>query len=551
MDLHRWTLLGCGAAWRGAVRRGATTATAIVAAFLAGFLAVGCGDDSGTGDPDAHVGPVCEATGGARCFYVATDGDDAHAGTIDSPFGTFAPALTQAAPGDFIYARGGTYGRDHAMVYRVVRDYDSHPATTCPDGQVLTDEYCFTDGMTMIGLTDFSGWASNTPAFTVANGTQDAPITVKAYPGENAVLDTTGFSQRAVAVGVKSHWTIQGFEIIGGMFNIGGGDAEAQPHDIIIRDNDIHDITLDGGDNPGIVRIDRGDIGGPYNIFVWRNELHGIYDEEFPDQWQDVPDAQHFGAVTTLSRETYLGYDGGGTGYIEIIGNRMYDLPQVFFFKNPMAGPVEIRDNVIFDAGRLGNMGASNVHMAGNLVVGISTGWWVVGNEGNVDPLVQAIAGQNAVIEYNTFVGLDSLLGVRCGTGHRVENNVFFGMTGETTGAGWDTPAYIAKSEAFHDALDPADSLLQEIVSDHNCFVTPTSDFQLVSRYLPPEVTGADWLVEHYDTTDGQAVFGFDANSVVILETDAVAIFTDPVAGDYSLLDPSMCPDMGLEFWSE
>ncbi len=512
---------------------------------------VGCGDSGGGGEPDANTGPVCEATGGARCWYVATDGDDGSDGTIESPFHSFLPAVTQAGPGDFIYARGGTYGQDHAMVYRVVRDYDSHPATSCPAGQVLEDEYCFTDGLTMIGLSDFSGWASNTPAHSVASGTASAPITIKSYPGEQAVLDTTEFSERAVAVGLKAHWTLQGFEILGGMVNIGGGSDEAQPHDIIIRDNNIHDVTIDGGDNPGLVRIDRGDIGGPYNIFVWDNELHAIYDQELPGQWQDVPDAQHFGAVTTLSRETYLGYDGGGTGYIEIIGNHMYHLPQVFFFKNPMAGAAEIRDNVIYDSGRLGDMTASNVHMAGNLVVGIASGWWRVGNGGDDDSRVQDIAGQDAIIEFNTFVGLDLLLSVRCGTGHRVENNVFFGMTGETQGAGWDTPAYIAKSETYHDALEPADSLLQEITSDNNCFITPSADFQFVSRYLPPEVTGTDWVVEHYDHADAQAVFGFDVNSVVILETDAAAIFTDPAAEDYTLLAPSSCPGMGYESWSE
>lgn len=525
--------------------------TLALSGMLPSVMAVGCGDSGGGDQADANTGPVCEATGGARCFYVATDGDDGNDGSIEAPFATFAPAVTQADPGDFIYARGGTYGQSHAMVYSVSRDYDSHPATSCPAGQVLADEYCFTDSLTMIGLVDFSGWASNTPAFTVANGTQAAPITVKAYPGEQAVLDTTGFSLRAVAVGLKSHWTIDGFEIVGGMVNLGGGTDEEQTHDIIIQNNNVHDITIDGGDNPGIVRIDRGDVGGPYNIFVWDNELHAIYDQEFPGQWQDVPDAQHFGAVTTLSRENYLGYDGGGTGYVEIIGNRMYHLPQVFFFKNPMAGPVEIRDNVIYESGRLGIMGASNVHMAGNLVVGISTGWWAVGNEGYADTRLQDIAGQNAVIERNTFVGTDALLGVRCGTGHRVENNVFFGMTGETTGAGWDTPAFIAKSETYPDALDPASSLLQEITSDNNCFITPSPDFQLVSRYLPPETTGADWIVEHYNHTDGQAVFGFDGSSVVILETDPAAIFTDPAIEDYRLLDPSACPGMGFEHWSE
>lgn len=511
----------------------------------------GCGDTKTADAPDAFTGPVCEASGGATCFYVAPDGDDMNPGTIEEPFRTFLPAVTQAGPGDFIYARGGTYGRDNAMVYRVERDHDSYPAESCPDGQVLADGYCFSDGYTMIGLVDFSGWASNTPGFTVADGTEEDPITVKAYPDEAALLDVTGWTSRAVSVGLKAFWIIEGFEIVGGMVNVGGGTEERQPHDITIRNNRIHDIIIDGGDNPGIVRIDRGDIQGPYNIFIWENELYAIYDIDSPGQWQDVTDAQHFGAVTTLSRENYLGYDGGGTGYIEIIGNRMYHLPQVFFFKNPMYGPVEIRDNIIYDSGRLGIMGSANVHMAGNLVVGVEHGWWAVGNEGYADARLQAIAGQDAVIEYNTFVHMDSLLGIRCGTGHVVEHNVFFGMTGETIGAGWDTPSYISKTEVYNDTLDPADSILQQINTDNNCFVTPSPDLQIVARYLGPEVTGADWVVEHYNRADALAAFGFDPSSFVIIESDPAAFFTDPAGLDYTLLDPSRCPDMGHAFWIE
>ena len=161
------------------------------------------------------------------------------------------------------------------------------------------------------------------------------------------------------------------------------------------------------------------------------------------------------------------------------------------------------------------------------------------------------LAGQDAVIEYNTFVHLDGLFGIRCGTGHEVHNNIFFGLTGETTGAGWDTPSYVAKSETYHDSLDPADSILQQITSDNNCFVTPSTDFQAAARYLPPEVTGADWLVEHYNRADALATFGFDPNSVVIIESDPAAFFTDPAAGDYSLLDPSRCPGMGHLEWTE
>ncbi len=507
----------------------------------------GTGGTAGTGGTGGTGGDpwVCEAAADGNELYIALDGDDSNPGTVDEPFGTFGPAVTQAQPGDVIYVREGAYGRDQAMVRGVARDYDSYPATSCPPGEVLADEYCFHDTYAFIALHGFSGWASDSDPYDVQSGTAERPISICAYPGEQVTLDATGWTQRAVAVGLRAHWTIADFEIVGGMVNIGGGTADAQPHDIVIRRNDVHDITIDGGDNPGIVRIDRGDLNGPYNIYVWNNELHAIYDIDQPGQWQNVPDAQHFGAVTTLSRENYFGFDGGGTGTIEIIGNTLHDLPQVFFFKNPMAGPIEIRDNHIYDSGRLGIMGSANVHMAHNLVDGISSQWWAVGNGGYADQQLQDIAGQDAVIEYNTFVGIDSLLGIRCGTGHLVQYNVFFGLTGSTNGAGWDTPSYIRKSEGYPDPVDPAQSILQEMTSNHNCFITPHTDFQFVSRYLPPEVTGSDWQIDHFDHAQAQSIFGFDTDSTVIIETDAANLFVDPDGGDFQLSDPSQCPDMG------
>jgi hypothetical protein len=487
----------------------------------------------------------CAAAPGGNEIFIALDGDDSNPGTIEAPLATFGSAVTRAMPGDVIYVRAGTYGKAQAMVSGVNRHDDSYPATSCPEGQALADQYCFTDKHAFIALKDFSGWASKSAPFKVQSGTAEEPIAICAYPGEHVTLDATGWTSRAVDVSLKAHWTIADFEIVGAMVNIGGGTADAQPHDIVIRRNDVHDITIDGGDNPGIVRIDRGDINGPWNIFVWDNELHGIYDVDQPGDWHGVPDAQHFGAVTTLSRENYYGFDGGGTGYIEIIGNEMYDLPQTFFFKNPMVGPIEIRDNFIHDAGSLGIMTAANVHVRHNLVVGVSTGFWAVGNGGYSDDRLTGISGQHAIIEYNTFVGLSSLLGLRCGTGHVVEHNVFFGLTGSTNGANWDTASFISKSGTYADPLDPAQSILQQMTSNHNCFISAHADFQHVARYLPPAVTGADWKLDHWDLAKAQNLFGFDTDSEVVVQSDPNDVFVDPSAGNYALSDSSTCAGMG------
>jgi hypothetical protein len=51
-------------------------------------------------------------------LYVAPDGDDANAGTIDAPLASLQAAHDAAAPGDTIYLRGGTYTPDERTVLR-------------------------------------------------------------------------------------------------------------------------------------------------------------------------------------------------------------------------------------------------------------------------------------------------------------------------------------------------------------------------------------------------------------------------------------------------
>jgi hypothetical protein len=69
-------------------------------------------------------------------YYVATDGDDGHPGTLAEPWLTIDYAQSQLVPGDILYVRGGIY-----------------PETVTMD----------------------------------VSGTAITPITIKAYPGETAI----------------------------------------------------------------------------------------------------------------------------------------------------------------------------------------------------------------------------------------------------------------------------------------------------------------------------------------------------------------------------
>lgn len=459
---------------------------------------------------------ICEAVAPAHCYYVAPDGSDSNAGTFGAPFKTFQPAIIAAMPGDFIYARGGTYTSANSMLY--------------------VSYYASQQSQVMISIQDY--WGSTIPKYTVRNGLPGQPITIKNYPGEVPM-----FTQTSHINIDKSYWTISGFDIDGSQEkNTSDIYITGNSHDIIIENNNIHDFVSYGGsgNNVGMIKIDRADKGGAYNIFISNNKFHGMSDPSNPGVWHGVADFQHYGAVTVLSAQVYVNFAAGGTGYIEITGNEMYNLPQAFFFKNPMDGPIEIHGNIIHDSDTIALADASNVHFNHNLVYAVPDGFWGLGFQESTDPNIEAIEGQNEIIQNNTFVGLNNIMNIGSGEGNVISNNIFFGMNGETTGAGWDTPAYISKSYVASDPVSPALSILQKTHSDQNCFITPSSDTLFVKRNWN---TGNPSEFDNYTTAN--RLYGFDTNSKFIIQSDPTKIFVSPSSNNYSLIDSGVCPDMG------
>ena len=171
--------------------------------------------DTTTTPPDTTTAPDTAA------HYVATTGSDAAEGTASAPWRTIAHALTQLAPGETLYVRGGEYRED-----------------------------------------------IQNPSIRV--GRPDARIRVKAYPGERPVLRGLLWLDR------PSYWTIDGLNVtwapehgptdhmvkltngVGWVFENGElwgarsfsgllvyGSIAGEPADWTIRGNCIHDIWTD------------------------------------------------------------------------------------------------------------------------------------------------------------------------------------------------------------------------------------------------------------------------------------------------------------------
>lgn len=500
-------------------------------------------DDAGVDGsaPDASVEAPCAAEGDSVCFYVATDGDDANDGSLAAPFQTFRAALELVGPGDIVYARGGTYGPDNAALAGTIRLPRATHAPPCAAGQTEADGFCQIPRYTYISLSGWHGYPLGADPYDIANGEAGRPITIRRFPGEIPVLDMDALAlapeleavlrtrqKEAIAI-ARSHWVIRGFEVVGGNINMGGNIV-----DITIEGCHVHDLVRDGGDNPGLIRVN----SGPEDVHILNNRLHDISDVDSPGVWAegDAVDIQHFGAVTTLSGETYQ--TDQDTGAIEIRGNEIHNVPQAFFFKNASRGPIGIIDNHIHDSARIGGTISANIHFAGNLVHGVSTGFWRHGKGSPettiTDPdelaAVLAMDGHNLRVEYNTIVGLeDTLVWFFHGSEHVIRGNVIFGLPGTASAANWNSASFIKSWSG---------SIVRTVTASDNCLIVPNSDFQHLAIYRSDRV-------DHYDLGMSQTDFGLDLDATVFVSSNVAEAFAAPSAGDYALLPATGCGEVG------
>jgi hypothetical protein len=492
--------------------------------------------DNSEGDSSAQI---CEASTGSKCLYVSATTVNGE-GTFTAPFNNFVDALKIAEPGDYIYARGGTYNDDNARTYSAARDYTNPPNCYSVDG------FCRKDLKAMIPVIDFDGYASPASPFIINNGTQSKKITISSYPNEKAILDmrdtfstsTRDSNANSAVVISKSDVIVKDFEIVGGMINFMGNNTTRSS----VINNVVRDLTIDGGDNPGLIRVERGyGQNGPSEILIEDNELYNFYDIDTPGQIPGT-DVEHHGAITVLSRQTYEGYSGGGTGRITIRNNNIHNVPQAFYFKNPMEGPISITGNTFKDSYALGVFRAANLTFSNNTTIDVPNGFWQVSAMINNDPNIQAIDGQNLTFTNNTFVGLNSLLGIGYSRGINITDNIFYGLSGNFSNAIWDTPAYIFVSEYYSDTYPGTEgSIVGEINSDNNCFISTVNDFQMVQRRFSSATTGDFIRIQSFNADQSKQLFGIDQNSTFLNMTNINDVFSNPSNEDYTLKSSVGC----------
>jgi hypothetical protein len=461
---------------------------------------------------------------------VAVDGGAHAKGTKSDPFYYIADAIAAARPGDVVYLRGGTYGKERAACAG-----ETQPSTA------------------VFAIQDFNLAQGCSHSSSAVNGTASNPIRIKSYPGEKAVIDGSGLGA-AIVVDDKSFWIIENLEVIHDNLAIW-----KEAHDITIQGNEFHNMDAGGGNNFGMVMVeDNRQAHGAYNIVVQDNTFHDSRDKVANVNWDQTLDALHFGAFTAMSCEDYDPYDPClGPRNLTFQRNTVYNMPQAVFIKNPQPGPIKIKDNVVHDVQYVISIRGSNLEMSGNLFYRMThkSVFYYVGGGGEVpgiqdDARVFADTAHNFNIHHNTFVGVNGIISFsNTGSGHKITNNVVYGLQSHAAGAGYDSSAMIERWNSYEPTCSlyndsgNANVALSELGKDNdfnrNCLISPNSDFLVAKRMAWDYSKSALTPISFFTMAQAQQSFGFETQSVFVQHgtdtSDEAAIFTDPAHGDYTL----------------
>lgn len=172
----------------------------------------------------------------SRIYYVSKNGNDANAGNLKEPWHTIQKAADSIKPGDTVYVRGGIY--------------------------------------------------SEFVSIKNSGSKEDGAITIKAYPGENPILDANNQMVKSGNTAFfsidASHIVIDGFE----MRNLITNGKDYYPNGILVQhdsnhiqllNNEIHRIenhSIDGNAHGILVYGDSSDA--IRNITIQNNEIHHL-----------------------------------------------------------------------------------------------------------------------------------------------------------------------------------------------------------------------------------------------------------------------------------
>ena len=348
------------------------------------------------------------ASSTGNSYYISPSGSDSSGnGTITSPWLTWTHASSKLKPGDTLYARGGTY---------------------------------YNQG----------GWGSGgTANWYSASGTQTAPVTFKAYPGETPVFD-------GGAKATSNSSILSGYEWTGG---VGVG---------LCFSNGISWVVVDGivfqhySFDAAIIAADWGG-GGASNVVIQNCTIH---------------DCGGANATSSGDNQDHAIYLGAGTANFTIKNNLIYNIAAcgITGWHAPGASNVVMYNNVI-SACRFGicfGDGANGLDIYNNTIDRCNYGI-DCGNAGDTDP----VGVYNAVVENNILTD-NTVCGLRVGSFDKTQvssdYNLYYGNAADVI---WTGTSY--KLAGFQSLRPETSGNELHSVGANPSFVSPGSNYQLSS----------------------------------------------------------------------
>ncbi len=370
-------------------------------------ITISARDGSGNTTTSSVKYTLTSASTGNSYYISPTGSDTSGNGSITSPWLTWAHASSHLKSGDTLYARGGTY---------------------------------YNQG----------GWGTGgTANWYSASGTQTAPITFKAYPGETPVFD-------GGATATSNSSILSGYEWTGG---VGVG---------LCFSNSISWVVVDGivfqhySFDAAIIAADWGG-GGASNIVIQNCTIH---------------DCGGANATSSGDNQDHAIYLGAGTANFTIRNNLIYNIAAggIQGWHAPGASNIVMYNNVI-SACRFGILfgdGANGLYAYNNTINHCNYGI-DYGQAGDTDP----VGVYNAVVENNILTD-NAVCGLRVGsfdsTQVSSDYNLYYGNASDII---WAGTSY--KLAGFQSAKPETSGSELHSISANPSFASPGSNYQPAS----------------------------------------------------------------------
>jgi hypothetical protein len=363
--------------------------------------------------------PVSAQAEAACTYYVNNQSAAGGNGSITAPWNTISGSLSKLSPGQVLCVRGDTSGA----------------------GRLYTETALSVDGIN-----------------GKRNGTAQAPIVVRTYPGERVILRSSG-SDDVLEFRDISHWQFDGF-ILDGQASRRIGAKFTRANFNVIRNCEIRDVREDGVnlylsynnliENCRIYRVDNGPykdgtgiiLNGSNNTVIRGNILYDLKGDGvqiyngFGEVSATLIEQNHFYTTLGICSENAVDVKIGGAQPTRIRDNRMHGfrpndgacggsgggLGEAIIVHEDGANVV-IERNEIYDSAAGITVSGKNVWVVNNLIHGLvrdPRGWAGIG--------LYLHMASDIDVRHNTFVNLpDTALWLGGNVYNlRMHNNLFY-----------------------------------------------------------------------------------------------------------------------------